>query len=399
MFTGVRGRLGDEMTGDSGLRFGGWFDENLPDDLEVELLVIERAVSSMYGPWQVGGAMIRVPGQTPRWVEGWVDDYWLADPASLWEYFVEKGGGNAYTYEVAFLRIEQPADAEAVIHHLEGVLANGHPLGLTAPVEEVAATDPTPADIVPDVEPDDPCDNHFHVDVPFVVADAMTWQLAVELVRRHPADLWVIRTFPMDGHYDCLSVRRLGDVLTSPSVAINRHGSHVKVDRLSDAHIDEELPLLSWGDAFAMADPRDWIRRVEDAAGLRPTRTGLPPSTRSSIALRWVGMLLRMQVGGRERWTAWNDWSQVDWGEPATDFDAVPEARDWLRTRKDHRAAAHVWFVGTDNGDDRRIHFAVNSEGTLWPASGKPVDLMAAYRGNGSSISRLVIETAGRVLA
>ena len=377
--------------------FYGWFDEAAPDGLPVEMLVIERAVGTLSGPWTVAGALISIGDGPPVWVEGFVDDYWIADAPQLWEYFVEKGGGNAYSYEVAFLRLLRPEDAPAILAHMEKQLAMGHPLGLSPPVSPPDEAEPDAAAHESTDEPADPCDAHFHVEAPFAVADAATWQLAVELIRRHPADLWLIRTYPMDGHYDCLSIRRADDILGSPDIALNRHGTHVNVSRLDGAS-GNEAPLMSWGDGFAAPDPRDWIRRLEASAGLRAPTGGLPPTTRSSITLRWIGAFLRIQLGTRKRWTAWNDWSELDYGEPAVDFDAIPAARQWLREHGPPEAAAQVWFVGTEALGERQVHFALNSTGTLWTPAGDEIDLLTAYRSAGSSLTKLLVATASERL-
>lgn len=376
----------------------GWFDEDAPSGLPVEMLVIERAVDALSGPRTVAGALISSGDAPPAWVEGFVDDYWSADAPQLWEYFVDEGGGNAYSYEVAFLRLLRAEDAKAVLTHLENQLAEGHPLGLSAQVSSPVETVPSSPTVASDDEPADPCGAHVHVDAPFPIADVATWQLAVELVRRHPADLWIIRTYPMDGHYDCLSIRRADDILGSPGIALNRNGTHVNVVRL-DGATGNDAPSMSWGDGFAAADPRDWVRELESATGLRAPVSGLPPSTRSSITLRWIGGFLRFQLGSRQRWTAWNDWSEVDYGETALDFDAIPAARQWLRDRGRPEAAAEVWFVGTEpRPGERQVQFALNSAGTLWTATGEEVDLLAAYRRAGSSMTQLLVATASATL-
>ena len=122
--------------------FYGWFDDDAPDGLPVEMLVIERAIDTLSGPWTVAGALISFGDAPPAWVDGYVDDYWSADAPQLWEYFVDKGGGNAYSYEIAFLRLRRPEDASAVLAHMESKLAEGHPLGLSAPVSPPMETVP-----------------------------------------------------------------------------------------------------------------------------------------------------------------------------------------------------------------------------------------------------------------
>jgi len=241
--------------------------------------------------------------------------------------------------------------------------------------------------------------DHVHVEMPFAAADPLTWRLAVELVRRHPEELWILRTFPLDGFYDCLSLRNLRDVLSSPSIEINRNGTHVNVGwlgRPDEEH--EETDLLSWGNAFAVNDPRDWIREVERAAGLKPPVHGLPPSTRSSLVLRWIAAFLAMQIGSRPRWSAWNDWAEVDFGEHPADFDAIPESAAWLRARGTKEAAAFVWFVGTVEGDQRQPKLALSVEGHLWRAGREVIDLAQAYGSAKSSMASLVVITAGDLI-
>ena len=302
----------------------GWFDEDPQDpNLKTELLLIERAIGDSHGPWHVDGALVKELGSDPQWVDGWTDDYWTADAKGLWDYLVDKGGGNLVTWEIGFLRIASPENASKVAAYYNEQFSKGNPFGLTKP-------ESVPQPIVDEVfeeteEPNasDPCEEHVHVAMPFAAADPLTWRLAVELVRRHPEELWIIRTFPLDGFYDCLSIRRLPDpLLSSGSIEINRNGSHVKVGWLGNPDdASEGEPLLSWGDSYAEPDPRTWLRILEATAGLLPPRKRLPPSTPSSLALRWVATFLSMQTGSRPRWTAWNDWNEVNFGQHPGDLD------------------------------------------------------------------------------
>ena len=134
-------------------------------------------------------------------MEGWIDTYWSADAKQLWDYFIDKGGGNGISWEIGFLRIASPGDAPELVAHYNDRHALENPFGLTEP-----ATKPEPIvhDSIDEIEQEagDPCEDHVHVDMPFAAADALTWRLASELVRRHPEELWVIRTFPFDGFYD-----------------------------------------------------------------------------------------------------------------------------------------------------------------------------------------------------
>jgi hypothetical protein len=381
----------------------GWFDESEPADpgLKVELLLIERCIQASYGPWRIAGALVRDPGGQARWVPDWVDDTYQATPDDLWAYLVDKQGGNGITWEVGFLRISASDDAPKIAAYYDGLYRKENPFGFTAP-ELVGPTvhDPNVVDDAPrDADgASDPCAAHIHVEMPFAAADPLSWRLAVELVRRHPEELWILRTFPMDGMYDCLSIRRLPDVLYSPSIAVNRNGTHVKVDWLGRSDgAQHEGVLLSWGNGYAAEDPREWIVELEEGAGLDPPGAGLPPSTRSSLALRWIAAFLAMQTGSRPRWSAWNDWAELDLGQPPASFDAIPAAGEWLRARTPE-AAALVWFVGTMEGDQRRPELALSVDGDLWRQDREAIDLPEAYRSAGSSLASLVLTTAGDLL-
>ena len=153
-------------------------------------------------------------------------------------------------------------------------------------------------------------------------------------------------------------------------------------------------PFLSWGDAYAQPDPREWLEQVEKTAGLPPPHTTLPPSTSSSLSMRWIAAFLAMQAGSRPRWSAWNDWSEVDMGSHPADFDKIPDAAKWLRSRGAGAAAARVLFVGTYDGSTREPRFALSAEGHLWRADAEPVELRRLYETSGRQLFRTVVETA-----
>lgn len=381
----------------------GWFDTTGPPDpnLNVELLLLERCIKDIHGPWQVRGALIREPGESPRWVPDWVDDRYEAAPDVLWGYFVENNGGNGISNEVGFLRIGAAEDAPKVAAHFDALFRREGIYGPKAPKPVIGPVEEEPTEPATELDDDlrDSHEDHVHVEMPFAAADPLTWRLAAELVRRHPEELWILRTFPMDGHYDCLSLRNLPDVLTSPSIQINRMGTHVSVGwlgRPDEEH--QETHLWSWGNAFATDDPRDWIREVERVAGLNPPTHGLPPSTRSSLVLRWIAAFLAMQIGSRPRWSAWNDWAGVDEGRHPASFDAIPQAAEWLRDRGHKEAAAFVWFVGTVETAQTQPKLALSVEGHLWRDGRDVIDLATAYRSAGSSMASLVVSTAGDLI-
>ena len=113
----------------------GWFDAHPTDPtLTVELLLIERAVGEIHGPWRIDGALVKEPGRDPEWVDGWIDSYRRsANPKHLWDYFVEKGGGNGMTWEIGFFRIASAADAPEILAHYNERYSKENPFGLTKP--------------------------------------------------------------------------------------------------------------------------------------------------------------------------------------------------------------------------------------------------------------------------
>jgi hypothetical protein len=235
-----------------------WFEPgSAPADLAIELLLIERRASS-YDHWRVTGALVREPGKPPRWHDDQVDGSFSADPVTLWDYMLEKGGGNGVTWEVGFLRIAAVDDIPAIIAHISEMFRQEPVKERPMPREDETVAPPQGGDELEDAGESvaaDPCQQHAHVAVPLAAADVLTWQLAVELVRRHPNDLWILRTYPMGGGYDCLSIRRLPDVLTSNSIEFNRGGTHVQVGDLSGRQEALDHPLMSWGDPYAQPDP------------------------------------------------------------------------------------------------------------------------------------------------
>lgn len=212
----------------------GRYESERPEDPDfpVDLLLIARpAAEDTHGAWVVRGALVSAPSSEPSWVPGWRDPaYADSDPRVVWSYLRDTGA-NAVNWEVLEFKIETLDHAAALAGHYSAELtADGHPHGLTGgskkqPVKEMplVASDPEERDQSPD-----PCDTHFHMSVPYPVAEALSWRLAVEIVRRHPKDLWLVQTNPF-GDYDCLTLRSITHPASGPSIHINRHGYHAQI--------------------------------------------------------------------------------------------------------------------------------------------------------------------------
>lgn len=233
------------------------------------------------------------------------------------------------------------------------------------------------------------------LELPFHIADATSWRMVAELVRRHPDELWVLRTFPFEGHYDCLTVVRRSRPLDWPAIRFNRHGCHADFGWFGPGEAPAapaQGSLIRWTDYLYAEDPRDWLAELEARVGLpKPRRRQLPPSTPASLTVRWIAQFLSAQIGARPRWTAW---TVIDAAASrfAYSFDALPGPAQWVEEQGDDLAAVHgVWFLGTHDGAP---HLALSWAGDLWTANGARW-LLPAERRPGESITSLVARTAG----
>jgi hypothetical protein len=226
--------------------------------------------------------------------------------------------------------------------------------------------------------------------LPFPVADVLTWRVAVDLVRRHPTRLWIVQTHPFD-FYDCLTVRPLGAPKVAPGVDFNRLGASVRVGWFGAPGAGpKNPPLLKWHDVFADDGRLDWVRGVEDLAGLdSPTRT--PSSTPSSLALRWLSAFMAHQVGARRRWRANNTWFDGPAQRYLPDYPAAARFAEQFG----ESGTAHVWLLRSEDGSRGA---AVCADGTVHLPGRDPVELVPLYRKNGSSLLRLLAATAADLL-
>jgi hypothetical protein len=233
-------------------------------------------------------------------------------------------------------------------------------------------------------------DEKAHAAMPFPVGEVLTWRAAVDLVRRHPGELWIVQTYPFD-FYDCLSVRPLGAAKIAPGIDFNRFGTSVRVSWFgTEGSGPNEPPILRWDEAFADDDRLDWIRHVEDLAGLdSPTKT--PASTPSSLALRWISAFMAQQFGSRRRWRAHNTW----YDGPAQRYLPNHPAAARFAEQFGENGSAHVWLL---QSEDDTLSAAVCADGTLHIPGRDRVELLPLYRKGGSSLLRLLAATAADLL-
>lgn len=212
------------------------------------------------------------------------------------------------------------------------------------------------------------------------LADALSWQVAAQLIRRHPRELWVINSWPLDGFYDCLCVVDRATMGQQLRLDLNRLGTGL---RLTDGSVRR------WTGIYEGSDPRDWVLALEAALGLTAQVGGLPPGTPSSLAVRWIAQLMLTQLGSRERW-------HTVGGIPAT----PEEFPGLVGSAEGSRTDTRYWTIGPGEGQDvtiRQPRAVVSIEGRLHLRGADPISLTEHHR-SGGSITALVAKTAPDLL-
>ncbi|MFW5469516.1 hypothetical protein ACOCJ4_05655 [Knoellia sp. CPCC 206435] len=358
------------------------FDEVHDASLTHELLVLEGAIPD--GPsWGVRYALIKSPDGGVRAVQGWPPpSEQLNNLEGLWDYWADKGGGNGYNHEVAWCWT-RPEYADEAVQHIEQTLrAEGHPLGASTtseptqqPIRASMGSDaPTVLDQADLDEVSEETEPGWSV--PKDIADVLIWQVASQLIRRHPHDLWAINTFPLDGFYDCLSVVDQATMGQRVHVQLNRHGTSVA---------GAGPTLRQWPFYWHDQDRRTWLRHLEQQAGLEEPRGALPPSTAASLALRWIAQFMALQLASRVPWRSFGGLGPIE---------ARPQALRESGPDDDPR----FWRIGPVNTAafiDPSIWVSV--AGQLFFSDQPSVDLMSSRR-PGTPISALVAQTVPRLL-
>jgi len=113
------------------------------------------------------------------------------------------------------------------------------------------------------------------------VLEAVSWRLASELVRRHPDTTSLMSGHPGGGQYDCLMVFPTAG--PSGDVQLNRNGRIHVLERFDGRPPDAWEPT-TW-EEYMGADPREFLRRLEIAAGL-PEPHEVPSATPATLIYR-----------------------------------------------------------------------------------------------------------------
>lgn len=134
---------------------------------------------------------------------------------------------------------------------------------------------------------------------------------------------------------------------------------------------------------------RQWIARREQDLGLEPPTNGLPASTPSSLALRWIAQFLAIQLASEFPWYTYSGTSDLT--ERSADLHL--HHREWQASHPDSERA-RVWLL--IRGGDDRATFGLSDEGDLWTHD-RHVRLAEEHR-SGASMTELVVKTAGKDL-
>jgi hypothetical protein len=123
------------------------------------------------------------------------------------------------------------------------------------------------------------------------VLEAASWRLASELVRRHPDTTRLIRAHPGGGQSDCLWI--LPTAGDKGDLRLNREGSIQVLERFDGRDANAWAPT-DW-DEYLRADPREFLHRLETAAGL-PVPAHVPASQPWTLTCRILAAIAATAV-------------------------------------------------------------------------------------------------------
>lgn len=242
--------------------------------------------------------------------------------------------------------------------------------------------------------------------LPRRLAEVASWNLLVQIVRRRPTTFWLRVTHPIEGMpYDCLRLCPLDDLGGYPFLEVNRSGVNAQWARelggseglapwttaLGNRHEAEAWAAEKaeeWGGPRLIeteSPTHQWILQRERDLGLAPPRH-LPPSTPSSLTLRWIASFLSLNVGSEQPWYAYTG------GHDLTErlADLHPNHREWQASHPLEGQRRLVWLLVY--GGEARARLALSAEGDLWTPR-EHFKLQTIHR-PGAPISALLLSTA-----
>jgi hypothetical protein len=224
------------------------------------------------------------------------------------------------------------------------------------------------------------------------VLEAASWRLVSELVRRHPERMRLSRTYPGGGQDDCLTI----DSQSGPGVIqLNRHGT-IQLHECFDVDRRVQWEPVEW-DEYLRADPREFLHRLEHAAGLRAP-THVPSSTPTTLSYRLLSALAATAVKAVHPIAIQQGFidSSGYGGGPNPALDAFAISGDLLRPRPDDPYDESGYRFWITLRDDVPILAFEQSGGFAWsPHRPDSIGLMKLYARN----RRSVVGTAAALLA
>lgn len=225
------------------------------------------------------------------------------------------------------------------------------------------------------------------------VTEAASWRLAAELARRHPGELWIAHTVPIEGVvYDCLTLWRPGDGhdIGPPIFQFNRGGS-IQIHHTFDGREFADPPRWTWWEYLATEEAYGFLRQLEQTADL-PSITGVPSTTPTTLVYR----LLAAMIAGAapltvDRVRIISGFDDSPYAAPNDHlFADFPAAADRVREtlHDDPLGTPHrrFWFITVN--DDPRLAF--ETTGNAWARDGGHFDLMRLYGNAGRSLGAVV---------
>ena len=240
------------------------------------------------------------------------------------------------------------------------------------------------------------------LDVPRRLKESLSWEVASEVVRRHPGQLMLAELQPGGGQYDCLSILRI-DRQDAETVHLNRNPKgHLNVPMRDSFDVRP-----NWTQVLLAENRPELIQIIERQLLLQsPSHT--PETTSKSIGYRLLSSLISSHVHNKTNLFATHGWYDGELGErnAAMDhFDALPMTIESGLNNSEsalfNSPAANFWFLYElprskqsrdylefDIGKNQPLLAIDCYQGTLYTRS-KSCDLMSEYQKVERKIERL----------
>lgn len=215
-------------------------------------------------------------------------------------------------------------------------------------------------------------------DTDSTVLEAVSWRLASELLRRHPRAARLIRGHPGGGQYDLLWILQKPEA--GGDIRLNRNGS-IQIWGRFDGQPEIDWQPTPWDD-YVRSDPRDFLGRLETAAGLIAPAT-VPPATATTLTYRVLAALAATAIKSVhpiEIQQGYIDTSGYG-GGPNRVLGEFDIDGDLLRTREDDffREPGYRFWIPLRDGQP--LMALEQTSGTAWfPGRKESVDVMKIYR-------------------